>query len=135
MKEKICIENKIEELPVLAQRIEELGEKWELPIPLVMNLNLVLEEAVTNIIFYGYTDKIAHEIVLEFEKEQGEMTIQIIDDAQPFDPTKKDHPDINLSVEEREIGGLGIFLIHKIMDKVEYKRENDKNILTLNKSI
>lgn len=135
MKEKICIGNNIEELPKLAMKVEELGDKWELPMPLVMNLNLVLEEAITNIIFYGYTDKEVHDIMIQFEKEQAEMTIQIIDDAQPFDPTKKDHPDVNLSIEEREVGGLGIFLIYKIMDTVEYKRENNKNILTLYKSI
>lgn len=135
MEEKISIANKIEELPLLAQKIEEIGEQWDLPIPIVMNINLVLEEAVTNIIFYAYTDDQQHEIVILVELNNKQLLLQITDDGQPFDPTKKEKPDTSLSVEDRQIGGLGIFLIQQIMDQVEYKRNNNKNIFTLKKSI
>lgn len=135
MEERITIANKIEELPVLTQKIEEIGDKWELPIPIVMNINLVLEEAVTNIIFYAYTDKIQHEIAIDINLNNKQLILQISDNGRPFDPTKKEKPDTSLSVEERQIGGLGIFLIQQIMDQVLYKRDDNKNILILKKSI
>ena len=135
MEEKFYIENKIEELPSLAEKIEGIGEKWDLPMPLVMNLNLVLEEAVTNTIFYSYADTEIHRIEIELKKEDKQLIIRITDDGNPFDPTKKEKPDTSLSIEDRKIGGLGIFLIQQLMDQVNYKREENKNILILKKSI
>ncbi|MBN1925105.1 MAG: ATP-binding protein [Prolixibacteraceae bacterium] len=135
MKEEFSILNSIDELPVLAGKIEELGEKWDLPMPLTMNLNLVLEEAISNIVFYAFHDKGKHPIHIAVQNESHEIEIVIEDSGRPFDPTSKEKPDINLPAEDRPIGGLGIFLISKIMDKVEYKRENDKNILILKKKI
>jgi serine/threonine-protein kinase RsbW len=64
-----------------------------------------------------------------------ELTIEIEDEGIPFDPTLSKQPDLNLPVEERPIGGLGIFLISKIMDSVTYTREEKKNILTLKKNL
>ncbi len=63
------------------------------------------------------------------------LTIEIIDDGIPFDPLSHEQPDITLQAEERPVGGLGIFLISKIMDTVQYSRINNFNILTLKKSI
>jgi len=134
-KENIVITNNVDELPILAGRIEELAEKWELSIPLTMNLNLVLEEAVSNVIFYAFKDKEKHEINISISLEENNLTIEISDEGIPFDPTLRNKPDLSLPAEERPIGGLGIFLITKIMDSVNYKRLNNKNILTLIKNI
>ncbi len=133
--EHFRIRNDVNELPVLAQKLEELGEQWQLSVALVTNLNLVLEEAISNIIFYAFDDKEEHLIDMDFVFEDKQMTITITDEGKPFDPTKKEAPDITLSAEEREIGGLGIFLMGKIMDSLQYKRENEKNILILKKEI
>jgi len=133
--ETIHIKNKVDQLSVLAEKLEQLGEKWELPLPLVTNLNLVLEEAVSNIIFYAYDDEKQHQIDILINIDNDVLTIMIIDDGKPFDPTQSKTPDINLPAEEREIGGLGIFLMGKIMDTLKYKREEQKNILTLKKSL
>lgn len=135
MEEIIRISNNIDELTVLTQKIEELGKKWELSLPLLMTINLVLEEAVTNIIFYAYDVKAEHEIDISFALKNRQLEITILDDGKPFDPTLKAQPDISLSAEERKIGGLGIFLIQKMMDEVSYQRINNKNLLTLKKSI
>jgi anti-sigma regulatory factor (Ser/Thr protein kinase) len=131
----INIKNNINQLPLLAEEIEKLGEEWQLSIAITTNLNLVLEEAISNIVFYAYNDEDEHEINIVFEKNENKIAITITDDGKPFDPTKKETPDISLSAEDRQIGGLGIFLIHKIMDEVAYKREKNKNILTLAKTI
>jgi serine/threonine-protein kinase RsbW len=135
MQKHINIKNNIEQLPLLAEEVEKLGEEWKLDMPMVTNLNLVLEEAISNIVFYAYNDKKEHNIDIAAEKNNNEILITITDDGKPFDPTKKETPDVSLSAEDRQIGGLGIFLIRKIMDSVQYKRENEKNILTLTKLI
>lgn len=133
--ETIHIKNKVDQLSLLAEKLEQLGEKWELPLPLVTNLNLVLEEAVSNIIFYAYDDDKQHQIDISIKMNKNALTITITDDGKPFDPTQSKTPNIDLPAEEREIGGLGIFLMGKIMDKLNYKRKEQKNILTLKKSL
>jgi anti-sigma regulatory factor (Ser/Thr protein kinase) len=135
MKEKIIIKNEVSALNNLTSKVEELSERWELPMPLSMNINLVLEEAVSNIIFYAFTDKKAHEIQIEIALNNEELTLIIEDEGIPFDPTTKKAPDISLPADERPIGGLGIFLISKIMDHVSYQRDENKNRLTLKKKI
>ncbi len=135
MEEKIVIVNNVEELPVLSERIEEIGEKWNWPIHFTMNINLVLEEAVSNIIFYAFSDKESHNIDISVKMVNAKVTIEIEDEGIPFDPTLRKEPDITLPIQERPIGGLGIFLILRMMDTVGYKRKNNKNILTLIKKI
>ena len=129
------IENRIEELAVLFENIEQTAEIWELPVPLMMNINLVLEEAVSNVIFYAFEDELKHEIKIRISLKDNLLTIEITDDGKPFDPTSLKQPDISLEAEDRPIGGLGIFLISKIMNEVHYARKNELNILTLYKTI
>jgi serine/threonine-protein kinase RsbW len=129
------IEHQVGELPSLARKIEELAEKWELPHALAMNINLVIEEALTNIIFYAFTDIDKHEIKISVSFNNNKrLTIKITDNGIPFNPLAQQQPDITLPVEERPVGGLGIFLISQIMDRMHYSRQNNQNILTLNKS-
>jgi anti-sigma regulatory factor (Ser/Thr protein kinase) len=129
------IENRVEELAVLFENIEQTAEIWELPVPLMMNINLVLEEAVSNVIFYAFEDELKHEIKISISLKDNLLTIEITDDGKPFDPTSLKQPDISLDAEDRPIGGLGIFLISKIMNEVHYTRKNENDILTLYKTI
>jgi anti-sigma regulatory factor (Ser/Thr protein kinase) len=129
------IENQIEEIPVLAEKIDELAEKWELSQALAMNINLVIEEAISNIIFYAFNDNDKHQIKISISLNNKNLVIKITDDGIPFDPLSLAEPDITVAAEERQIGGLGIFLISQIMDEMNYKRQKNQNILTLNKNI
>lgn len=129
------VKNQIDELTRVAVFIEELGDEWELPIPLVFSLNLVLEEALTNTILYGFDDENQHTIDVLFNKTGDVLHISIVDDGHEYDPTLKDDPDITLAAADRPIGGLGIFLIKKIMDTIEYQRKENKNYLILTKTI
>ena len=129
------IENQIGELSSLAGKIDDLAEEWEFPQELAMNINLVIEEAVSNIIFYAFNDNDKHEIEISISGKNNRLTIKITDDGIPFNPLLQKQPDINLPAEEREVGGLGIFLISQIMDEMDYDRKEKKNILTLTKSI
>lgn len=129
------IDNQIEELARAAVFLEELGEEWGFNIPLILSLNLVLEEALTNTISYGLDHESKHPIEIKFNKSGDVLTITIIDDGSEYDPTLKEDPDITLPAEERPIGGLGIFLIKKIMDRVQYQRQDNRNYLILTKNI
>lgn len=98
-------------------------------------LRLVSEEALINIINYAYT-KESGELKIDCETINNDtILIEISDTGTAFDPLEKEDPDITLPVEERRVGGLGIFIIKNIMDTVDYKREGGKNILTLTKKL
>lgn len=129
------IENQVKELITIAREIKELAEEWELPQALAVNINLVVEEALTNIIFYAFPDKGKHDIKVSIALSSNMITIKITDNGIPFNPLSQQQPDITLSAEERPVGGLGIFLISQIMDKMRYTRHKNQNILELNKSI
>jgi anti-sigma regulatory factor (Ser/Thr protein kinase) len=129
------INNQVKELTTMAGRINKLAEDWKLPQALTMNINLVIEEALSNIIFYAFPDNDQHEIKVLLTLDNNQLTIKITDNGIPFNPLSQQQPDISLPVEERPIGGLGIFLISQIMDKMHYTRRNNQNILKLNKSI
>jgi serine/threonine-protein kinase RsbW len=123
--------NRTEEIERITIFLEELQPEWNISDQLVLSLNLVIEEAVINTINYGYDDDKEHRIELSFILRQGELSVTICDDGHAFDPTIQKEPDVTLSAEDRPVGGLGIHLIRKLMDKVEYRRENKRNYLTM----
>lgn len=129
------IENKIDEIPSLALKIDQLGKQWKLPQQLVMNINLVIEEALSNIIFYAFTDAASHQIHLSLSVSDNRLFIRITDDGIQFNPLQHEQPDVSLPVGERAVGGLGIFLITQMMDEMDYERKDNQNILTLNKRV
>ena len=135
MEKILVIENDISEISKLAVFIDELGEEMNLTPELIFNLNLVLEEAVSNVILYAYGEEKHKEISLMANMSDGNLVFVLTDSGKEFDPTKVSDADITLSAEEREIGGLGIFLIRQIMDKVDYQRIGEKNVLTMRKQL
>ena len=135
MEKKLVLTNEIAEINKLALFIEELGEELNLTPELVFNLNLVLEEAVSNVILYAYPKEEHQEIVLTTKISDKSLIFVLTDSGKEFDPTQAPDADVTLSAEEREIGGLGIFLIRQIMNKVEYQRIEGKNVLTLGKNL
>ena len=135
MEKKLVLKNEISEINKLAIFIEELGEELDLAPDLVFNLNLVLEEAVSNVILYAFSKEEQQEISLVASMLDNNLVFVLTDSGKEFDPTKIPDADVTLSAEERNIGGLGIFLIRQIMNKVEYQRINGKNLLTLSKEL
>ena len=101
----------------------------------VSEIKLALEEILVNIQSYAYTDKEAHEITVMLSADAAEFVAKIIDDGRAFNPLEVKAPDIIQPLDKREVGGLGIFLVRSVMDGVDYKRENGKNILLLKKII
>jgi len=121
------------------QRLGEIAERFGADNGLsddeVMSVNLVLDELVTNIMDYGYDDGGRHEIRVTMTAEHGTLTIEVEDDARAFDPLAAPPPDLDLPLEERPIGGLGIHIVRSVMNTVEYQRREGHNILTMRKTI
>ena len=135
MEKKLILQNEVAEISKLAIFIDELGEEFGLSPELVFNLNLVLEEAVSNVILYAYPKEEHQTISLIAKKKGNQLIFVLTDTGKEFDPTQAPDADITLSAEERPIGGLGIFLIRQIMNTVEYQRIDGKNVLTLGKEL
>lgn len=135
MEKKLILQNEVAEISKLAIFIEELGEEFGLLPELVFNLNLVLEEAVSNVILYAYPKEEHQTISLIARKKDNQLIFVLTDSGKEFDPTQAPDADITLSAEDRPIGGLGIFLIRQIMNTVEYQRIEGKNVLTLGKEL
>jgi serine/threonine-protein kinase RsbW len=125
------ISNEIQHIEFLYEQIELLGEEWEWSPKIIMQMNLVVEEIVSNIILYGFRDNTEHTIEIQIEYEDGVITLITSDDGIPFDPLSVKQPDLDVPVEDRKIGGLGIHFVHEIMDEVTYERGDDHNILTM----
>jgi len=132
---KIILKNKIEELSQLVPFIESFFEQEQLPSTQMFQINLALDEIVTNVINYAYPGNEKHEFCVEMSHADGEIVVEVRDSGVAFDPTQQPVADTTLSVEERPIGGLGITIVREMMDSVTYKREDGENILTLKKSI
>ena len=135
MRKEICIKNKISELEKVAQFVEEIGEELGLSMELQMNLNLVMEEMVTNVIFYAYPQDEEADIELLAKSDGKELTFVLSDQGKEFDPTAKEDADLDVNPAERELGGMGIFIVKNIMNKVTYKRLEGKNLLTMTKGL
>ena len=135
MKRSIRLANRIDELQRLNAFVEDTADKLGVSPATAMLLQLVLEEAFTNVVLYAFPDGGFHEVDIECKKEADELTMILIDDGVAYDPTLKADPDVSLPAEDRKIGGLGIFLIRKMTDQVSYRRAGDKNELTIVKRL
>ena len=135
MRKEICIKNKVSELEKVARFVEEIGEELGLSMELQMNLNLVREEMVTNVIFYAYPQDEEADIELLAKSDGKELTFVLSDQGKEFDPTAKEDTDLDVNPADRELGGMGIFIVKNIMNKVTYQRLEGKNLLTMTKGI
>jgi anti-sigma regulatory factor (Ser/Thr protein kinase) len=117
------------------ETLTEFGRQRGLSDVVLNDLKLALGEILTNIISYGYTDGGEHEIRVSLGTEAGAVTVAVEDDGQPFNPLEAPEPDTSLPLEERAIGGMGIHLVRKLMDGLEYHRREGKNLLILKKHL
>ena len=135
MRKEIRIKNEIGELEHVAQFVEEIGEELGLSMELQMNLNLVMEEVVSNVIFYAYPEGVEASVELQAEYDGKELTFVLSDKGREFDPTLKEDLDLDTNPADRELGGMGIFIVKNIMNHVTYQRLEGKNLLTMKKKI
>ena len=131
---EISLANDLGEIAGAAGKVDDFCESNDLSPEIAYAVNLSVDEILTNTISYGYDDDEAHRIEMSVRLEADALVVVIVDDSRPFDPTATPDPDIEASLEERDVGGLGLFLVHQMMDKVEYSRVDGRNVVTLTKS-
>ena len=130
---EINLKNSLSELQKVSQHLDEFGARQRLSPKILHDLKLALEEIITNIISYGYTGEREHEIRVRLRVQPQEVTVQVEDDGEAFNPLEAPVPDVTRPLEERPVGGLGIHLVRTLMDGLEYKRQGNTNLLTMTK--
>lgn len=135
MQKHLTLHNDVQQVTLLADYIDAVADESALDPALAISLNLALEEAVANVILYAYPEGTQGDVDITTTVADGVLTFIIADEGVPFDPTQKEEADVTLGLEERPIGGLGIFLVRQIMDTVGYERREGRNILTLTKKL
>jgi len=127
--------NQLTEIDRFKESFNAFSEENKIPTPIRRELNMVFDELLNNVVSYAYQDNEEHEIEVRVEVARERLVVSIADDGIPFNPFDVDTPDTGLALEERTLGGLGIHLVLKVMDKVAYQRRIDKNVLTLVKKL
>ena len=135
-KRSLRIATDLGELDRILAALEELEEDAAWTPDLVYQVNLVLEELAVNVINYGHGGEPNHEIEIDLDWEADRLTIEMVDEAPAFNPLEDaPEPDLDSALEERAVGGLGVYLVHTLMDELYYRREQGRNHLTLIKRL
>ena len=125
------IKNDFKELPKVIEKIKTFSNKHELSGEIIKKVMIVFDEILNNIISYAYDDDNEHEIGIKLNNNGIRLIITISDTGKPFNPFVKNHPDVNTPLEKREIGGLGIMMVKKLVSEHKYNRFVNNNITTL----
>ncbi|MCX5886281.1 MAG: ATP-binding protein [Proteobacteria bacterium] len=126
----VTLPAQLEFLQEFIQAVSSCAKKQGFSTKKVQEIELATEEALVNVFKYSYPEGTG-DVEVVCTLEGSTLMVDIIDSGIPFDVTSVPDPDINADISDRKIGGLGIFFIKKLMDDVRYRRENNKNILTL----
>ena len=133
LKKEITVDSKIENIDALTAFVEKELEPFEPSMKAQMQINVAIDELFRNVVHYSGSSKMT--LVLEVVEDVLSASLTFIDNGVAYDPLAKADPDVTLSADDREIGGLGIFLVKKTMDQMEYKRDGEKNILKITKKL
>jgi Anti-sigma regulatory factor (Ser/Thr protein kinase) len=128
----VVIPSHLEEIPKISAELEQCMQSMGFSDDQILDLQLAVEEAITNVITHGY-EETPGTIAVRCTTEDDEIAIEISDHAPAFDPLSVPEPDTSADIDQRGIGGLGIFLIRRVTDSATYRYEQEKNILTLKK--
>ena len=131
----LTLSNDVQEIPQLNAFVDEVCESNGLDPMATMEMNLALEEAVVNVMTYAYPEGTKGYVDISAQSDNRNLKFTISDSGKPFDPTTKEEVDTSLPAEQREIGGLGIFLVRKMMDSIKYEYRDGHNVLTLKKKL
>ena len=126
----------VENIEVVTDFVNEQLEALDCPMKAQMQIDIAIDELFGNIAHYAYNPEIGQATVrVEIIEDPLAVVITFIDNGVPYDPLAKEDPDTTLSAEEREIGGLGIFMVKKTMDDITYEYKNGQNILKIKKKL
>jgi serine/threonine-protein kinase RsbW len=125
----LLMRNNLKELAALIDKASAFLESQSLPGPAFYKANLVLEEVLTNIVKYAFADASEHEISVLIAVNDDDLMIRFVDDGREFDPLDVLPPAMKESLEESSEGGLGVYLVRKSVNSIEYYRDQSKNVL------
>jgi len=131
----IVIKNKFPEMIAVSEKFDSFAEECDIPQSVALKFNVILDELLNNVISYAYTDDDEHEIEIRMERVGKRLTVIISDDGLPFNPLNEAKPDTDSSLEDREIGGLGIHLVRNLADDISYQRRIGKNVMTVKRNL
>lgn len=131
--ETLCltIPNRLDQIAPLARGTAAFLESHKVDPDATFAVDLALEEMVSNVIKYGYTDRDSDQICIRLRVGRDEITLVVEDSGPPFNPLELPEPDLDKPVDQRPIGGLGVFLVRKTVDRMEYERLGNRNILRI----
>jgi sigma-B regulation protein RsbU (phosphoserine phosphatase) len=132
---EITVSNQLSSIDAVNERFNGFAEEAALSDAVRRRINMVFDELLNNIISYGFDDVAEHAIEVRVGLERQRLVIEVLDDGLPFNPFTQESPDTTLPLEARQIGGLGIHLVQKVMDEVTYERRIDKNLVRLVKRL
>ncbi|MBO4583944.1 MAG: ATP-binding protein [Clostridia bacterium] len=133
---EMTIEATLENIPVVTDFVNDELEEFGCPLRARFQIDVAIDELLGNIAQYAYDPETGPATVrVEVEDEPLSVVITFIDHGKPYDPLAKEDPDTTLSVEDRDIGGLGIFVVKQTMDEITYEYKNGQNILRIKKNI
>lgn len=135
MKE-VTVEATVESIPVITEFVDEQLEQYDCPVKAQAQIDIAIDELFSNIVHYAYHPGTGPVTVrVEVVEEPLSVVITFIDQGVPYDPLAKSDPDVTLSAEEREIGGLGIYIVKKNMNEITYEYKDGRNILKIRKEL
>ena len=133
---ELTIDATVENIGIVTDFVNEQLEALDCPMKAQMQIDIAIDELFGNIAHYAYNPEIGQATVrVEVIEDPLAVTITFIDNGVPYDPLAKEDPDTTLSIEDREIGGLGIYMVKKSMDDITYEYKNGQNILTIKKNL
>jgi anti-sigma regulatory factor (Ser/Thr protein kinase) len=132
---ELILLNRPSEIARLQDQLESFAQQHSLPPKALHEVQLAVEEHLSNVLKYAFTDQGEHRIKVRLRAGPTELCIEVEDDGRPFNLLEHPAPDLSLPLEQRPIGGLGIHMIRKSMDQIEYRRAGGKNILVMVKQV
>ena len=127
----MVIRNDLSEIDTVSARFHEFARENNLPATVDRKMGVAIDDLLNNVISYGFNDDESHEITVDVAVYPDHLLIEVSDDGIPFNPFDRVGPDVTLSLEEREIGGLGVLLVTEMMDEYHYQRHKNRNSVTM----
>lgn len=129
------IPNDLDAIDLVNQRFNDFAEQHRVPAAVRRSFNIALDDLINNVVSYAYDDDATHAIGVSLRLDPHALECAIADDGRAYDPFAAEAPDVDLDLDERDIGGLGVHLVRSLMDEVSYERRDGKNVVTLRKRL